>query len=315
MQRRLRQQGQRVGLLLRPGRGLRGRVGGRRGGFGGAAPLVERLAGRVEGPQEQRADFRRQAPAEDHGAVLILVDVQRAARVLARGLTGFGLPVDAAPAPHDALHVDRRARAPHREQARLGLRGRDAGQGAHLGVGELSARQRLGQGRQRPEGAGHPDMLAGGARGESDAPGEPLGAGAEAVGPASAGVELADQREQAGRRRLEVGGELGDLVAQAIQLREVRRRGLRRLQRGGKIRRECRHGESPFLLGRLYTSISAPPGHAEKQRASGRAMIFRPPRRDRASRGGYDSLGRHFAAALEGTARPSAETCQGESGA
>ena len=186
--------------------------------------------------------------------------MQGSARVLADGFSGFGLPVQAAPAPHDALDVDRRAGTPYREQARLGLRGRDARQCADLGVGELSARHRFGQGRQRAEGPRHPDVLPGGAWGESDAPGEPFRARAEPVTPAPTGVELADEREQAGRRRLEMRGELGDLVAQAIQLCEVRRSGLRRLERGGTIRRACLHGESPFLLGRLYTPISRPSG-------------------------------------------------------
>jgi len=152
--------------------------------------------------------------------------VQGPARVLARGLAGFGLPVHLAPAPHDALHVDGRARAPHREQPGLGLRGCDAGQGADLGVGELSARQGLGQGRQRPEGAGHPDVLAGGARGESDSPREPGGTGAEARVPATTSVELPDEGKQAGGRRLEVVGELSDLVTETIQLRGALRRGL-----------------------------------------------------------------------------------------
>jgi len=95
-----------------------------------------------------------------------------------------------------------------------------------LGVGELSARQGLGQGRQRPEGAGHPDVLAGGARGESDSPREPGGTGAEARVPATTSVELPDEGKQAGGRRLEVGGELSDLVTETIQLRGALRRGL-----------------------------------------------------------------------------------------
>ena len=248
MQRRLGQQGQRVRLLLQPGRRLCGRVGGRQGGLGDAALLVQRLARRGEGPQEQHAHFRRQAPTQHHGAILVLVDVERAARVMARRLASFGLSVHAAPAPHDALHVDRRPRAPHRQQPGLGLRGRHAGDGADLGVGELAARQGLGQGWQGPEGAGHPDVLPGGARGEADAPGEPLRTGAEAGVPAAPSVELADQIEQAGGRRVEVRGELRDLVAQAIELRDALRRGL---QRGGKVRLAGRHGESSFLLGRL----------------------------------------------------------------
>jgi hypothetical protein len=243
MQRGLGQQRQRVRLLLRPGRGLRGRVGERQRGLGDAALLVQGLARRVEGPQEQQAHLRREAPAQHHGAVLILVDVECAACVLPLGLAGFRLPVHPAPASHDALHVDRRPRAPHRQQPGLGLRGRHAGDGADLCVGELPARQGLGQGWQCPEGASHADPLAGRPWLEPHSPGEPRGAGAEAGVPAAPGVELPDEGEQASRRRLEMSGELRDLVAQAIQLRDARRRGL---QRGGKIRRACLHGESPF---------------------------------------------------------------------
>jgi hypothetical protein len=172
--------------------------------------------------------------------------VERAPGVLSRGLAGFSLPVHPAPASHDALHVDRRPRPPHREEPGLGLWGGHPGQGAHLGVGELAARQGLGQGGQRPEGPRHPHALAGGARGESYAPGEPLGAGAEAGVPPATGVELPDEVEEASDRRIEVGGELRNLVAQAIQLRDARRRGL---QRGWKIRRARFHGESLLLLG------------------------------------------------------------------
>ncbi len=243
VQRRLGQQRQRVRVLLRPGRRLHGRVGVRQAGPGDASPLIEGLAGGVEGPQEQRAHLRRQAPAQHHSAVLILVDVERAGCVLSPGLAGFGLPVHPAPAPHDALHVDRRPGAPHRQQPGLSLRGCHAGDGADLGVGELAARQGLGQGWQCPEGAGHPDPLTSGPWLEPHAPGQPRRARAEAGVPAPAGVEFPDKGEQPGRRRLEVSGELGDLVAQAIQLRNARRRGQ---ERDRKIRRACLHGESPF---------------------------------------------------------------------
>jgi len=84
MQCRLGQQGQRIRLLLGPDRQLRGRVRSRPAGLDGATPLVQRLAGRVEGPQEQRAHLRRRAPAKHHRAVAILVDMQRPARVLTR---------------------------------------------------------------------------------------------------------------------------------------------------------------------------------------------------------------------------------------
>ncbi len=85
--------------------------------------------------------------------------------------------------------------------------------------------------------------------------------------PAPAGVELTDEREQARGRRLKVRRELGDLITQAIQLREVRGCGLRRLQPGVIIGWVYRHGESPFLLGRLYTHhlrlLGTPPGRDE----------------------------------------------------
>jgi len=191
-----------------------------------ATALVERLASRVEGPQEQGAYFRRQAPAEHHHAVLILVDVQRPARVLACGLPRFCLPVHAAPAPHDALDVGRRAGTPDGQQPGFGRRGGHAGQGADLGVGELPARQGLGETRQRAEGARHPHPLPGGAQLQPHAPGEPGSAGAKAGVPPAAGVEGADEVEEATRRRLEVRRELRDLVTQAIQLRGALRGGL-----------------------------------------------------------------------------------------
>ena len=40
------------------------------------------------------------------------------------------------------------------------------------------------------------------------------------MAPAAAGVELADQIQQPGGGGVQVGGELGDLVAEAAQLRE-----------------------------------------------------------------------------------------------
>jgi hypothetical protein len=48
---------------------------------------------------------------------------------------------------------------------------------------------------------------------ESHAPGQPGGAGAEAVAPAATSIKLTDQIEEAGSRRIEMRGQLGDLVA------------------------------------------------------------------------------------------------------
>src|SRR5262245_22700416 len=139
-------------------------------------------------------------------------------------LLRLGLPVDPPPAAHDALYVGGRACAAHGEQPGLGLRRGHAGEGAHLGVRELSAGEGLREAWQRPEGASHSHAFAGGARIQAHPPGEPGGAGAEARVPPAAGVELAEQVEETGSGRIEVGGELSDLIAEAVQLLVVERR-------------------------------------------------------------------------------------------
>jgi hypothetical protein len=75
---RLREQGQRVRLLLGHGRGV---VTSR---LVTALLLVQRLARCGQRPQEQGSHFRRQPPPDNQHAVLFLVDVKRAARVLGR---------------------------------------------------------------------------------------------------------------------------------------------------------------------------------------------------------------------------------------
>src|SRR5439155_1677283 len=98
----------------------------------------------------------------------------------------------------------------------------------------------------------HPHVLAGRARGEPDAPRQPVRTRAEAVAPPAAGVELANQIEQAGGGGVEVGGELGDLVAESIQF-------LDRLGRGNDAERAGFHERVPLLLGRIYTPLSEAP--------------------------------------------------------
>jgi len=144
--------------------------------------------------------------------------VQRTTGVLPSGLLSLGLGVHPSPASHDALDVLGGARAAHRQKSLLGLRRGHAGQLADLCVRELTAGERPRQPRQRAEGAGDPDVLAGGAGREPHAPGEPSGAGAKAGVPAIAGIEFTDEIEQASGRGVEVGGQLGDLVAEPIEI-------------------------------------------------------------------------------------------------
>ena len=219
-------------------------------------PLVQRLAGGVERLQEQRAHLRRQPPADHHHAVLVLIDVERPARVLALGLPRLGLAIHPPPAAHDALDVRGRAGAPHREQPLFGLRRGDAGQGADLGVRQLPAGERLRQPRQRRRGRA-PRGPARGRRPRSrpTRQREPLGAGAEAVVPAAAGVELADEVEQARGGGVEVRRQLGDLVAEPVQLRDACWSGSR-----GRDGRVDLHGESPFYWGDSTPGFRSRPG-------------------------------------------------------
>ncbi len=123
----LREQRQRVGLLLRHGRRFRGNV--RRPGVPvlRACPLIQRLASRGQRLHEHGADLGRQPPSESHHAVLVLIHVQRAARVPPGGLDRLGLAVRPAPAAHDAFDVIGRACTSHGEQTLFGRRRRHTG--------------------------------------------------------------------------------------------------------------------------------------------------------------------------------------------
>ena len=283
---RLRDQGQRVGLLLRHGRALREGIGRRiieaRDHPG---PLVQRLAGRGQRLHEQGAHLRLQPPAEHDRAVVVLVDVQRPARVLALGLPRLGLAIDASPAAHDPLDVRGRAAAPHPEQPRFGLRRGDAGQGPDLGVRQLPAGERLGQQRQRRQGARYADLLAGRTEVESDPPAQPVGAGAEPVAPAAAGIELADEVEEARGGGLEMRRQLGDLIAQPVQFRD-----------GSEGRAD---GVEWISMASLpSTGATLHPGFGAALERSGRAMrkramIFRSGLLGRQAPGPCEPLGRH----------------------
>jgi hypothetical protein len=109
---------------------------------------------------------------------------------------------------------------PNVQESRFSFGRRHPGQGPDLRVGEFPAGQRLGQDGEGAEGAGHAHAFPRGAEVEPHAPAEPVGTGAEAGVPAAAGVELADEIEEAGGGGLEVRGQVGDLVAQPVELRD-----------------------------------------------------------------------------------------------
>ena len=135
-----------------------------------------------------------------------------------RRLLGFRLAIHPAPAADDTLDVLGGAGPANGEESFFRLDRRDTRQRPDLGVRQLTACERLRQPRQRAERAGHSDALARRAPIEPDAPRQPLGAREEAGIPAAALVELADEVEQSRRGGVEMGGQLGDLVAETLEL-------------------------------------------------------------------------------------------------
>ncbi len=233
VQGRLREESQGIGLPL----GHRGRFRGNAPGPGvpvrHACPLVQRLARGGERLQEQCPHFRLEPPPEDHHAVLVLVQVKGPARMPQRGLPGLGPPVHPTPAAYDPLDVSGRPSSRHRQESRFGLGRGHAGDGADLGVRELPASQGLGQERQRLEGARDPNPFAGCAQIKPHPPAQPGGAGAKARVPSPSRVELPDESEEARGGGVQVRGQLGDLVAEPVQLRlRIDLHGMPSFQRG-----------------------------------------------------------------------------------
>src|SRR6266850_163222 len=172
-----------------------------------ASPLVEGLPRGIECLHEHGANLRGESSPDLHHTVFVLIHMQRPADVLASGLLSFGLGVHAPPSSHDALDMLGGAGAPHGEQLLLGL------------------------------GYSHAGQLAGVAGREPHAPGEPGGTGSKAVVPAGASIELPDEVEKASGGGIEVRRELGDLVANPVEIG------------GGSVRCADVHGESPFCWG------------------------------------------------------------------
>ena len=152
--------------------------------------LIERVAGRGQRLHEQRAGLWLQPPADDRHTVFVLIHMHGAGRVPPLGLTRLGDAIHSPPAANDPLDVGGGAGPPDREQCFLGLGRRHPRQRPDLRIRQLTAGERLGEPRQRPERACHADPLAGSAPIESHAPAEPRGARAEAGVPAAAGIEL-----------------------------------------------------------------------------------------------------------------------------
>jgi hypothetical protein len=135
----------------------------------------------------------------------------------------LGVAVHPAPAADEPLDVGDRAGVGEGQQPLLGLRRRDPGQRADLGVGQLAAGQGRSDAREAGQRPGHPYAFARGAKIHADPPGQPVGARAGALlTPAASGIEITDEVEQSGARHLDVGRQQGDLVTQPVERFKVR---------------------------------------------------------------------------------------------
>ena len=216
------------GRRVRGGRRLRGRrVRGRRLRGNVSARIREASevgAGGAQRLEQHRALQRRQPERAGQRPVFLEPPRQPAThprrRVIGRG--------DLAVRPGEPLQLVPGHRPGQLGQARLGGRGGDPGQRPDLGVGQRGRGELSADDGQVPQGAGDPDVLAGGAGGHLALPRQPLRAGVHLpAGPAAAGVEVGEQDQEPAGRRGQVPGQLADLRLQPLQ-RHRRRPGRRR---------------------------------------------------------------------------------------
>ena len=217
VERRLGDQCHRVYVLLRNGRRLQRALSHASLGIVATA-LVEHLAPGLQRAPQEGSYLRCQPPPHHHHAVLIGEHVERAASVLLGLLGPFRVPIHPPPPPDDSLDVRRRPRPPHLQEPALRLRRSHPGQRPHLGVGQFTSGQCPGEERQRRQRPCDPDPLASRTQIEAHPPAQPLRARAEPGVPAAAGVELADEVEQPRGGGVQVRRQLGNLVAEPVQI-------------------------------------------------------------------------------------------------
>ena len=200
--------------------------------------------------------------------------------------------------PRRSLHVRRRAGPPHVEQALLGLRCRDPGQGPDLGVRQLAPRRGLRQRGSVPRARATRTRSRAAPRSRL-APLEPVGAGGN-PGSSPRGRRT---RGSASSRRAVAASRWAESSAISSPSRSTSARsgsmGCEGCNGAGPIRSVCAHGRVSLLAGTtLHLGFGGPRPRREAAWAA-RAMIFRPRGRDRGPRVERGSLGRHFTAALE----------------
>ena len=193
--------------------GFRGNSGG--GGGADGLFLLARASSFVDGPgYDGRLVGMEDHAQADHPVLEVLLleipEVVQAVAVLGEVLHPAELAAQ-------ALELGAGAETGHLEEGALVFGGGDPGEGPDLGVRENALAEGGVDLRQGSEGAGDPDLLAGGVRVEADPPGQPVGAAERALAVPFAGfVEHPDAGEQAVGGGVQVGGGAGDLVCQAL---------------------------------------------------------------------------------------------------
>src|SRR5690349_2967675 len=155
--------------------------------------------------------------------------------MLERGFASFFLAIHASPATYDSLDVVGRAGPAHGEQPFFRLRRRHARERTDLRVGDLGACEGTGETGERGQRAGDAHPLSSGTQVETHAPAQPGRARAEPVVPSAPRIEVADELEQPRRGGVQMGGQLGDLVTETIELGD-------RLGGGNEASRRTFHG-------------------------------------------------------------------------
>jgi hypothetical protein len=205
-------------------------------GVGGPARLLKQPIGRgLERALHHRADLRRQpAPQDDH-AVVVHPGVEVAVQMSLRGLFGRHRAIDAAPGSCDALDLGCGCAQGQIHQARLVRRRRNAGDRAHLRIGQRPAPHGCSDERKVGQRVGDAYFLARRAQTEADPPVEPMGTGKGSRSiPALAGVEALNQDEELVCGGVHARGEFGDGVADLLGVARI----------GCACRVECRAGEA-----------------------------------------------------------------------
>ncbi len=110
--------------------------------------------------------------------------------------------------------------AGHLQQLGFVLQGRDAGHCTDLGIAHLASAEGLADVGQGLQAARDPHLVTGRDHADATLPIEPMGAGEDPpLEPALAAVEFGDEAQEAVVGRVDVGGELGDLMFQGFQRR------------------------------------------------------------------------------------------------